>query len=84
MDVCIQNNKIPLFYAYVIAFEGRSKAGLQDCDSGQTPTLCVGGANFIRNNRAALVAKYTEHATAIANKYGTSKPIVFVMEPDFW
>lgn len=84
LNLTISNNKIPVFYAYVIAFEARAKAGLQDCDSGLTPTLCVGGANFIRNNRAALVGKYTEHATNIAKLWGTTKPIVFIMEPDFW
>lgn len=83
LDVCTKNNKIPLFYAYVIAFEARSKSGLQDCDVG-TPNLCQQGAEFIRNNRQSLVNKYTEHATAIAARYGKDKPVIFVMEPDFW
>ena len=69
LDVCTKNNKIPLFYAYVIAFEARSKKGLQDCDVG-SPNLCQQGAEFIRNNRQNLVNKYTEHATGIAARYG--------------
>ena len=29
---CNQLGKIPLFYAYIIAFEARAKKGIQDCD----------------------------------------------------
>lgn len=83
LDFCTKNNKIPLFYAYVIAFEARAMKGLQDCDVGGT-TLCQGGSDFIRNNRQHLVDKYTEHATGIAARYGKTNPVVFVMEPDFW
>ena len=83
LDVCTKNGKTPLFYAYVIAFEARAMKGLQDCDVG-SPNLCQQGSEFIRNNRQHLVDKYTEHATAIAGRYGKDKPVIFVMEPDFW
>ena len=44
-----QFNKIPLFYAYIIAFEGRIKKGLEDCNKPGAPdTLCKGGSQFIR------------------------------------
>lgn len=85
LDVCVQNGKIPLFYAYVTAFEARAMWGLQDCDvnNGQ-PTLCQKGSEFIRQNRQHLIEKYAEHAGHIAEKIGGDGLVVFVMEPDFW
>jgi len=83
LNVCLKYNKIPLFYAYVIAFEARAMQGLQDCNVG-TPSLCQQGSEFILQNRQHLVNKYTEHATNIALTYGQSQTVVFVMEPDFW
>jgi hypothetical protein len=38
---CISKNKIPLFYSYIIAFEARAKAGLQDCDVAGSNNLCT-------------------------------------------
>lgn len=58
--------KIPLFYAYIIAFEGRFRKGLQDCDVSSTNNLCTDGSNFIRENRALLVSRYKHQATQIA------------------
>ena len=84
LKFAMANKKIPLFYAYVIAFEARSRLGLQDCDVDRNNNLCKRGSKFIRENRQLLVSRYTEHATEIAKIYGTSDPIVFVMEPDFW
>lgn len=84
LDLCKQKNKVPLFYAYVIAFEARAKWKLQDCDVSSTSSLCQKGSEFIRQNRQALVNKYTEHCSAIADRYGRDKVVIFVMEPDFW
>ena len=58
--------KIPLFYAYIIAFEGRYKADLQDCDVRPTNNLCTNGADFIKKNRELLVSRYAHHAKEIA------------------
>lgn len=76
-------NKMPLFYAYIIAFEARTKAGLKDCDVG-TPSLCQNGADFIRNNRAFLVNRYSYQASKIAEIIGRNANAVFLIEPDFW
>lgn len=84
LDLCTSKNKIPLFYAYVIAFEARAMWNLQDCDVSSTTNLCIRGSEFIRQNRQRLVDKYTEHSKEIANRYGKDKVVVFVMEPDFW
>jgi len=85
LQKCKQYGKMPLFYAYVIAFEARAKFGFQDCDVHPTNNLCHNGANFIRNNRALLVSRYTHQATEIAKALGDRNAnCVFVIEPDFW
>ena len=62
--------KIPLFYAYVIAFEARYRKNLQDCDVSPTNNLCTDGSNFIRGNRDLLVSRYLSQAKAIATALG--------------
>ena len=82
---CKQLNKIPLFYAYVIAFEARAKYGYKDCDVDPVNNLCKNGANFIRQNRALLVSRYTHQAKAIATALGDrNAECIFLIEPDFW
>jgi hypothetical protein len=45
--------------------------------------LCNKGANYIRQNRAKLVQRYSHQATEIAKALGDkNKEVVFVMEPD--
>ncbi len=39
---CIAKNKMPVFYSYIIAFEARARAGLQDCDVSWSNNLCTG------------------------------------------
>jgi hypothetical protein len=84
IDCCVRNNKIPLFYAYVIAFEARRLVGLQDCDVDANWNLCRFGAQFIRDNRQNLVNQYDYQAREIANRLGRDRTAIFVMEPDFW
>jgi len=82
---CKQLGKMPLFYAYIIAFEARAKKGIQDCDVDPNYNLCHKGAQFIKENRALLVSRYTHQAKAIASALGDKNAeCVFVMEPDFW
>ena len=57
---------IKRFYAYIIAFEARFKAGLQDCDVSNTNSLCTKGADFIKNNRQHLIERYRHQATKIS------------------
>jgi hypothetical protein len=84
LNCCIKNGKIPLFYAYVIAFEARNMMGLQDCDVDPQNNLCHYGAQFIRNNRAYLVGRYNYQASEISKIVGASAKVVFLIEPDFW
>ena len=83
LGLCASNNKIPVFYAYVIAFEARAMWQLQDCDVPGT-NLCQRGSEFIRLNRQYLVNKYSENAGNISATYGKDKVVVFLIEPDFW
>ena len=77
--------KIPLFYAYIIAFEARFRKNLQDCDMSGTNNLCTDGSNFIRANRDLLVSRYSHHAKAISSALGDKNAVtIWVMEPDFW
>ena len=39
---CKLKNKLPVFYSYIIAFEARTKQGLQDCDVDPNYNLCTG------------------------------------------
>ena len=82
IETCLKQNKMPVFYSYIVAFEARNKQGLQDCDVG-SPNLCEQGANFIRNNRDYLVGRYKHQAQNIAKYLGKDKKAVFEIEPDF-
>ena len=59
---CKELNKIPVFYAYVIAFEARNAWGLKDCNMGH-PNLCERGSQYIRENRARIVERYDHHSS---------------------
>lgn len=78
-----QLNKIPVLYAYVIAFEARNAWGLKDCDMG-TPNLCERGCNYIREHRNRILERYNHHAQNVARIMGRDAIVVFLMEPDFW
>lgn len=85
LRMCRKYKKVPLFYAYVIAFEARATRNINDCDvDPDGNNLCRSGADFIRHNRHNLVFKYWEHARKIARIYGSTDPIIFIIEPDFW
>ena len=82
INKCKQLGKMPLFYGYIIAHEARARKGYQDCDMGSY-NLCHKGAQFIKENRALLVSRYTHHAKSIAAALGNKNTeCVFVMEPD--
>lgn len=82
---CKQLNKIPLFYAYVIAFEARAKFNYQDCDVHPTNNLCVNGANFLRSHRDHIVSRYDHHAREIAKSLeDRNAHCIFLIEPDLW
>jgi hypothetical protein len=84
IDICKNNNKIPVFYSYIIAFEARKSAGLQDCNVDPNHNLCYHGSQYIRDNRQLLVSRYTHQASKISERLGRDKPAIFLIEPDFW
>ena len=81
LSAASDNNVTPVFYAYVIAEYGKDH-GLKDCDMG-SPNHCTGGAKMIRNNWGAIIARYSSYAKGIKDNYGTSKPTIWLIEPDF-
>lgn len=85
LELCKSSNKVPVFYAYVIAFEARSNWQLSDCDNPQgKPTLCQKGSEYIRQNKNHLIGRYYDNAANIARVYGSDKVVVFLIEPDLW
>lgn len=88
-SVCTQangefNNVVPAVVAYVIAFKARRDRGLEDCNVSGSTNLCRYGATFIRENRAAILNVYRSYAQGFAGCYGTTKPMIWFMEPDFY
>ena len=85
LKTCKKQNKTAVFYAYVIAFEARSKLGLHDCDVDvDKDNLCTHGSCFIREHRSHLVSVYEKNAKQIAEYLGRYASVVFLIEPDFW
>lgn len=87
LKTCKSKNKNAVLYAYIIAFVARNKGGLQDCDvagKNSPSSLCTQGAKYIRSNRALILDTYSNFATGVAKDWGTSEPIVWLLEPDFY
>lgn len=78
--------KVPVIVAYVSAFYAKRIGNLEDCNASPDPqqTLCVAGAQIITRDLDKVVAIYESYAQGYAGCYGTTKPIVFMMEPDFF
>ena len=79
-------SQIPYINLYTIAGMASAKKKLTDCNVGAKPekTLCVNGANFIREYKAQLLQSYTDTANAIKTNYGIDKPIFLHFEPDLY
>jgi hypothetical protein len=77
-------NLTPAVVAYAIAFKARRDAGLEDCNVSGNSNLCLYGATFIRQHRAAILDVYKSYAQGFASCYGTTKPMIWLMEPDFY
>jgi hypothetical protein len=79
--------KVPVIVAYVAAFYVKRHFGICDCNvttCGANNDLCHTGTADITNNLTAIVNVYKSYAQGFAACYGTTKPIVFEMEPDFY
>jgi hypothetical protein len=78
-------NKIPVIVAYVAAFYVKRHFALADCNASTgTQDLCHLGAQNIQANLSAILNVYRSYAQGLAKCYGTTKPIVFEMEPDWY
>ncbi len=75
-------SKIPVFYTYVIGFEGHN-SGLNECDE-DTPNLCHKGAEFIRRNSDLILQRYFHNSLNIAKWIGRQGFCVFLIEHGFW
>jgi hypothetical protein len=79
--------KVPVIVAYVAAFYVKRHFGLCDCNvssCGANNDLCHYGSGDITTNLTNIVNVYKSYAQGFAACYGTTKPIVFEMEPDFY
>ena len=80
-------NKVPVIVAYVAAFYVKRHSGLCDCNvttCGTNNDLCHYGAADITSNLTNIVNVYKSYAQGFAGCFGTTRPIVFEMEPDFY
>jgi hypothetical protein len=79
--------KVPVIVAYVAAFYAKRHFGRCDCNvssCGANNDLCHYGAADINSNLTNIINVYKSYAQGFASCYGTTKPIVFEMEPDFY
>ncbi len=88
----VLGKQLPVIVAYVSAFYVKRHHGnLCDCNvdaCGQTDAkpndLCHFGAQYIKQDLAKIVDVYEAYAQGYAACYGTTRPIVFEMEPDWY
>lgn len=88
----VLGKQVPVIVAYVSAFYVKRHHGnLCDCnvpECGQTDgkpnDLCHFGSQHIQQDLAAIVGVYENYAQGYADCYGTTRPIIFEMEPDFY
>ena len=86
------SGKVPALVSYIIAFSARNAPGwcLSDCNAnnaGCTPSsdLCTKGADYIRQNfTSVILPEYQTYATSFATACGTTRPMIWEMEPDYY
>jgi hypothetical protein len=83
---------VPVIVAYVSAFYvKRHHGGLCDCNvsgcgmvDGKVNDLCHFGSQHIQADLPAILNVYKSYAQGYAACYGTTRPIIFEMEPDWY
>jgi hypothetical protein len=83
---------VPVVVAYVSAFYVKRHHGnLCDCNvsscgqtDGKPNDLCHFGAQYIKQDLAKIVDVYRSYGKGYAGCLGTTRPIIFEMEPDFY
>jgi len=79
-------NLVPVVVAYIAAGYVKRHHNLCDgnvsgCSGGD---LGKNGAQYITQDWSAILTEYKAFATGYANCFGTTRPIVFEMEPDWY
>jgi hypothetical protein len=84
-------NLVPVIVAYVSAFYVKRHNNLCDCNvytcgetNGRPNDLCNFGAQHVKQGVDQIVQIYRNYAKGYAACYGTTRPIVFEMEPDWY
>jgi len=78
LKFCNSKNKTPVFYAYIVA----KTSGLGDADVGGK--LDAEGGKWLKGNLSKVLSVYENYAQQTASIYGTTKPIIWLMEPDYY
>jgi len=74
---------VPVYIAYFIAYRANIEGGLGDCNTDfDGHNLCNDGAQWIRANRARILAIYQSYAERSRAAY-PSKPVIWIIDPDF-
>jgi hypothetical protein len=79
--------KVPIVVAYLAAGIVKRRHGICDCNvttCGSGNDLCRQGAALIKQDKQTILNAYRSFSQGYAGCYGTTKPIVFEMEPDFY
>jgi hypothetical protein len=82
-QTCRTNEKTPVIVSYIIAFTARRDWSLQDCNVDATNNLCKRGADYIRQQKPRIMGQYAKFARGASEDFGTSKSMVWCMEPDY-
>lgn len=87
LNMSFRLGKTPVFYGYTIAHMAKRTLGLVDCNLATTENLCTNGSQFIRDNRAAIVANYrllgSQTAQYLKLIGATGMQTAWNIEPDF-
>jgi hypothetical protein len=81
-------NATPVYYTYIIA-EGMKVAynldkDQSDCNGSAPKTICTEWGNYYANYRSAIISQYTAFAKDAATRWGTTQPMIWALEPDFY
>jgi hypothetical protein len=83
-------NQVPVLVSYIAAAHVKRLDRTRcDCNVTTSPCvttndLCHTGAAAILQELPAILAAYTSYSAGFAGCYGTTRPIVFEMEPDWY
>lgn len=81
-------NATPMYKTYIIA-EGMKVAfnldkDNSDCNQSASKTICTEAGAYFAQHRANIIAQYTAFAKDAATRWGTTKPMIWALEPDFY